>query len=158
MVTEIRNKHNHAGDALASERRTVRNAAHRIAAENPSLPSRRIVAQSTSSVSDALRTVGLGENLAKMIRSRRQVIRVEPPVPTGWKFDIPEMFLTNDRFYTVHAQSRQSFKPCVQFLMTQRTIPYYDYAFMKLKEVQPQCSPTSITMDYEQAVITSIQR
>uniref|UniRef100_A0A914PFM4 MULE transposase domain-containing protein n=1 Tax=Panagrolaimus davidi TaxID=227884 RepID=A0A914PFM4_9BILA len=210
MCSKIRNKHNHAGDALAAERRLVRNDAHRIAAENPSLPTRRIIAQSTSASSDALRTVGLSENLARMIRHRRQVTRVEPPVPTDWRFEISEIFLTNNdgspfvlfdsstiddirdgriiilgsrgtldmlamadriagdgsfsrsppgfpQFYTVHAQSGQSFKPCVQFLMTQRTIPYYDYAFMKLKEIQPQFSPTSITMDYEQAVITSIQ-
>uniref|UniRef100_A0A914XY66 MULE transposase domain-containing protein n=1 Tax=Panagrolaimus superbus TaxID=310955 RepID=A0A914XY66_9BILA len=61
------------------------------------------------------------------------------------------------QFYTLHAQSGQSFKPCVQFLMTQRTIPFYDYAFEKLKEIEPRLSPTSITMDFEQAVITSIQ-
>uniref|UniRef100_A0A914PRR9 Uncharacterized protein n=1 Tax=Panagrolaimus davidi TaxID=227884 RepID=A0A914PRR9_9BILA len=62
-VTEIKNKHNHAGDALASERRIVRNAAHRIVAENPSSPLRQIVARATSAVSDSLRIFGLGENL-----------------------------------------------------------------------------------------------
>uniref|UniRef100_A0A914P2P9 Uncharacterized protein n=1 Tax=Panagrolaimus davidi TaxID=227884 RepID=A0A914P2P9_9BILA len=72
-------KHNHAGDALAAERRLVRNDAHRIAAENPSLPTRRIIAQSTSASSDALRTVGLSENLARMIKHRRQVTPFLPP-------------------------------------------------------------------------------
>uniref|UniRef100_A0A914Q736 FLYWCH-type domain-containing protein n=1 Tax=Panagrolaimus davidi TaxID=227884 RepID=A0A914Q736_9BILA len=40
-ITEIRNKHNHAGDALAPERRLVRNDAHRVKnflpSEHPSI-------------------------------------------------------------------------------------------------------------------------
>uniref|UniRef100_A0A914Z1M8 Uncharacterized protein n=1 Tax=Panagrolaimus superbus TaxID=310955 RepID=A0A914Z1M8_9BILA len=159
-VTEIKFFHSHIGDSLAAERRIVRNAAHQIASQNPSLPARRIIAQATGAASD------------------KTITRVEPPVPTTSTFDIPEMFLSNNdgtpfvlfdsattndiadgriiilgsrgtlemlasadriggdgsfsrsppgfmQFYTLHAQNGQSFKPCVQFLMTQRTIPFF---------------------------------
>uniref|UniRef100_A0AC35G2H3 FLYWCH-type domain-containing protein n=1 Tax=Panagrolaimus sp. PS1159 TaxID=55785 RepID=A0AC35G2H3_9BILA len=204
-------KYKHIGDAIALERRNIRSATHQIIAENPNLPTRYIIAQVTDAASDALKTAGVGENLARVIRHRRQKACIELPAPTTWSFDIPVIFLTNIdgspfilfdsattsdipdgriiilgsreslemlalanqvvgdgsdsrlpagfmQIWSLHAQRGQTFKPCFHFLMTQRTIPYFDYAFIKLKEIVPQFSPTSITMDFDRAVIASIQK
>uniref|UniRef100_A0AC34FKF3 FLYWCH-type domain-containing protein n=1 Tax=Panagrolaimus sp. ES5 TaxID=591445 RepID=A0AC34FKF3_9BILA len=100
-VCEIKHEHNHIGDSLAAELRSIREAAHLIAAENPNLSTREIIAQATSSASDALKTKDIRENLARMIRNRRQnsrVIEVEPsPAPANCSLDnIPEISETNN--------------------------------------------------------------
>uniref|UniRef100_A0A914YMF4 FLYWCH-type domain-containing protein n=1 Tax=Panagrolaimus superbus TaxID=310955 RepID=A0A914YMF4_9BILA len=93
IVVAMKNSHNHAGDAVSSENRIMRNRGRHLASTNGNLSTRRVIAQVTEHASDAIRSRGT-VNMERLIRRHRQRERFEPPVPRTAEFVIPEEYKT----------------------------------------------------------------